>query len=195
MGLDIHNLTDEQLEKIERENDHVDEWLAKKLGMERHFEGSPFDARNRKWWNCDRLILHPELFKRERAEWIQNELPEEMGTYVRNQFTGSTEKITKAKIQGVITAMNQEDLNWWHGADRKSIFLERFRLVHPLCCDGRKKSPAPVVKQLYPAAQKQQRQPAAPKAKGKRRNKQRKGCSLLGLIIIAVVIFVAYQIL
>lgn len=193
MGLDIANLTDEQLEKIERENDVVDEWLAKKLGMERHYEGSPFDARNSKWWNCDRLILHTELFKTERAAWIQNDLPEEMVTYVRNQFKGSTEKITKAKIQGVISVLSGENPDWWYGADRKVVFLQRFSVVHPGCCDGKRPESKATARPPKQTAQPTTRKvSAATKADGKKIITI-DGNLVIGIIVVLVILYFIFK--
>lgn len=94
MGVDSSFLTDEKLEEIEN-IEHTDNWLCRKLEVERG--DSDFEYKSQRWWEGARFIIYPELYKDELNRFLIHDLPELLATYVRGQFTGSSEQITLKK--------------------------------------------------------------------------------------------------
>lgn len=89
-------------------------------------------------WDFQRIILHPDLYPSERRDFLEHAMIDEVGTYVRGQFTGSSEKTTRAKLLQVADLMLTENPNWWRVPDRKKAFLAKFQLIFPNCCNGRR---------------------------------------------------------
>jgi hypothetical protein len=87
-------------------------------------------------WNRERLILHPEVYAAELKQFLRDELPTTLHSYVRQQIVGAPEKLTKAKIRRVIEALTAENCGWWHNIDFQAVFLERLAQFYPKCCDG-----------------------------------------------------------
>jgi len=191
MGVDASKLTDEVLENIEA-NEHINDYLARILGMERH-HGSPFQRKIDKWYNFDRLKLHPDIFQYAIKDFLINELPEALATYVRGQFKGSTEKITAAKIKSTLNNVLQENPNFWYDDDFKEIFLDRFSVDYPLSCDGSKQIIKTVDKTPTAASAKAlQAQPSKPskiKGNGNKKNEKLGVKSLIGLVVIIIFIY------
>lgn len=129
-------------------------------------------AKKESWFEGDRFILHPELYKKQIRGYVTEELPELLATYVRGQFRGSTEKITIVRIKEVCAAMIEENPNWWHSPNRKKIFLERFRLAYPKCCDGEKPTKSSEIKT------------APPIPKGKKAKQHKSGCTVLLVLVL-----------
>jgi len=141
MGLDIQSLTDVELKKIQenlrKQDIHMDEWLSNQLGLER--DNVTFQRMIEKWFNHDRFILYPELFKTHISKYLREELPNNVATYVRGMFTGNSEKITKQKITDTLNNLKSENPNWWHNPEWKRVFLERFSVMYPKSVDGRRR--------------------------------------------------------
>jgi hypothetical protein len=78
MGADGSNLTDKQLEQIESQG-HVNDWLAERLGVERG--NKQFEEKKERWWEGDRFILHPDLYKKDIQFYLTRDLPELLATY------------------------------------------------------------------------------------------------------------------
>ena len=79
-----------------------------------------------------------------------------MATYVRGQFTGSSGRITKAKVIETVASLNEGSPNWWHSKQRKQVFLRRFAEMFPDCVDGKQKErkDSPSAESQYPKKQK-----------------------------------------
>lgn len=88
-------------------------------------------------WIFQRLVLHPELYSSELADFLDKNLPDELHAYIRGQIVGSSERLTKSKIGEVIDVLLKENPAWWHSSYRKAIFHDRLKLMYPGCCDGR----------------------------------------------------------
>lgn len=88
-------------------------------------------------WTFQRLVLHPELYSSELADFLEKNLPDELHAYIRGQIVGSSERLTKSKIREVIDVLLKENPAWWHSSYRKAIFHDRLKLMYPGCCDGR----------------------------------------------------------
>lgn len=101
-----------------------------------------FDQRNSDWF-FQRIILYPFLYRKERKEFLEYRVIEEMGTYVRGQFTGSNERITKQNLLKVADLMLTENPKWWECRDRKKNFLSKFAEMFPKCCDGERPERTP----------------------------------------------------
>lgn len=86
-------------------------------------------------WHIDRMFLYPELYPFE-LKYLENGLHAHLHAYVRTQFVGSSEKLTKEKVVRVIRALTEENAFWWHTPQRNAVFLERLKQVYPGCCDG-----------------------------------------------------------
>jgi hypothetical protein len=87
-------------------------------------------------WNRERLILHPEVYAIELKQFLRDELPATLHSYVRQQMVGASEKLTKAKIRRVIEELTAGNRGWWHETDFQAIFFERLTQLYPNCCDG-----------------------------------------------------------
>jgi hypothetical protein len=87
-------------------------------------------------WNRERLIIYPEVYATELKQFLRNELPATLHSYVRQQMIGASEKLTKAKIRRVIDALTVENGGWWHQIDFQAVFFERLTQLYPKCCDG-----------------------------------------------------------
>jgi DNA-directed RNA polymerase subunit RPC12/RpoP len=87
-------------------------------------------------WPKERLILHPDLHASELKEFLRDDLPNSLHTYVRKQVVGASEILTKSEIQRVIDALNTENAHWWHRSNHQAFFFERLKQVYPGCCNG-----------------------------------------------------------
>ena len=166
-----HLFTDKDLREIEDGELGFHDWLRAQMRLDTVEKENAFEAKLTRWYEGDRFILYPELFIKQRPSFIEHNLPEILAKYVRGQFTGSSEKITKQKISDVTAIMLKENPDWWINSERKKIFLNRFAEIHPGCCDGRKKvttksQPPPLRKDIN--------------------HKNKKGCVIFILPIIAV---------
>jgi hypothetical protein len=88
-------------------------------------------------WTFQRLVLYPELYSSELADFLDKDLPDELHAYARGQIVGSSERLTKSKIKEVMGVLLKEDSTWWHSSYRKAIFHDRLKIMYPGCCDGR----------------------------------------------------------
>lgn len=129
---DADNLSRQEIDEIMR-NDCF-EWIANRYNLS-HLE---LDKLRSSDWHRERLILHPDLYSKELNDFINSSLREEMGTYVRGQYTGSSERITKEKIQESINSLIKENPNWWNHENSKKVFLDRFSRMFPKSCDGKR---------------------------------------------------------
>jgi hypothetical protein len=171
------SLTDVQLAKINEEG--TNSWLLRTLRITTDRQRAEFERKNSDWWDGDRFVLHPDLYKTDIHFYLTRDLPELLATYIRGQFTGSTERITKQKIEKVVQLMLQENPNWWHAKNRKAVFLEKFKSVYPLCCDGPPKRAMPKV----PSVQ------SSLKSKSQNQQSKKKGCGLSVLVVLAATLF------
>lgn len=131
MGIkDADALTDETLDQI-REHGTIS-WVMENCGLSE----TEYVKRSDAWWNGLRIILHPELFKWELKQLIEDELPEKMAGYVRRRSKNPTEKITKAKIVATIQELNAENPQWWSIDAREELFFYKFSTMYPNCVDG-----------------------------------------------------------
>lgn len=126
-------LTDQELERIEDYG--AISWAREKSGL----SDTEFEKRDSAWWEGERFILHPVLYAGDIKRFLKDELPEQMATYVRGQFTGSSGRITKAKVIDAVASLNENNPEWWHSKQRKQVFLRRFSEMFPDCIDGRPK--------------------------------------------------------
>ena len=129
----MENITQAQIDKIQDEGEST--WYERITNANERQMVSYYNKKNQ-WFEGDRFILFPEIFKKQIKKYLAVELPEIVATYVRGQFVGNTDRITIIKIKEVCAAMTEENPNWWHSNNRKKIFFERFKLVYPRCCDG-----------------------------------------------------------
>ena len=87
-------------------------------------------------WHIDRLKLYPDLYAVERTEFLDNELPERLHSYVRSRVTGSSEKVTPAIIRQVMQDLAGSNASWWHVDDFQGAFYAQLAQMYPKCCDG-----------------------------------------------------------
>jgi hypothetical protein len=129
----MENITKAQIDAIKEEGEST--WYERITNANERQMVS-YHNKQSQWFEGERFILFPEIFKKQIKNYLAVELPEIVATYVRGQFVGNTDRITMVKIKEVYATMMEENPNWWHSNNRKKIFFERFKSVYPRCCDG-----------------------------------------------------------
>jgi hypothetical protein len=189
MGIpNMENITESQIEEIQDEGELT--WYERTFNADRKML-EKYSAKKAAWFEGDRFILEPLLYEKKIKFYLTGDLPKLLATYVRGQFTGSSEKITAARIKEVCTMMLEENPTWWHSSNRKHIFLERFKIAYPRCCDGTKPSrssthlPVQIRDDAGAIATKKPNQCL----KKSRKQKELDIRSLIGLLIVAIILW------
>ena len=94
------------------------------------------NERKKEEWHRLKFILHPDVYSHELKSFLINDLPETLHNYVRGHMTGASERLTKKKIRQVVSALSQEQADWWQGQDFKYRFWDKLVEMYPSCCDG-----------------------------------------------------------
>jgi hypothetical protein len=148
---EVNRMSKEQVDKIMNTSIH-DWYIGNYNPTERQLREF-----HEKDWHFDRLVLYPELYARELREFLKDELPKELYTYVRGQFIGNSVRLTKDKLDRVYALLNNENPNWWHDGTRKKVFLDKLSQQYPGCCDGQRKSTNPAAQPDNPTGRGAQR--------------------------------------
>jgi len=72
-----------------------------------------------------------------KSVYLEKELPSNLHQHIRSLYVGCSEKLTKAKIRGVIKQLSDQDCEWHSRVGFEMVFESKLREVHPGCCDGR----------------------------------------------------------
>jgi hypothetical protein len=88
-------------------------------------------------WLIDRLILHPQLYARERRDFLLN-FEDELGGFVRGKFKGNSSRITQQKLLATMESLMNKNPRWWDVSlsNRKESFFLEFQSLFPESCDG-----------------------------------------------------------
>ncbi len=72
-----------------------------------------------------------------KSVYLEKDLPANLHLHIRSLYAGCSEKLTKAKIRGVMKQLSDQDCEWYSRVGFETVFASKLREVHPGCCDGR----------------------------------------------------------
>lgn len=72
-----------------------------------------------------------------KSVYLEKDLPAQLHQHIRSLYAGCSEKLTKAKIRGVMRQLSEQDSEWHSRVGFETVFASRLRELHPGCCDGR----------------------------------------------------------
>jgi hypothetical protein len=88
--------------------------------------------------------------------------------------------------------MLNENPTWWHVSDRKRVFLNRFAVIHPGCCDGKRPASKAVTPSMVASVTTKTQNKPVSKRQSKKSAKDT-GNFLVGIIVIVIILYFLFR--
>jgi hypothetical protein len=86
----------------------------------------------KRWWQIDRLILHPELYAGLRLKFLREDLPAMMASHMQSVYVGYPERLTRQRCLLTIDTLGADDAEWWHSPQLGQKFFDACLNLFPV---------------------------------------------------------------